>query len=112
MEAKFTRASLNKPTTPEQYEAALERQERVISSLRSQLERAPIKRNIPDGYCIVRHDGSVGYTVSTNAQTPAESADWARSLCHEHINDMVGVVDRAGEWLVRPFFIGDERPEQ
>lgn len=60
-----------------------------------------------DGYCVIDSSRQVKYEVTIDDSAPGESADWAKSLCHEHINDCAGVVEGAGQWVVRPFYIGN-----
>ncbi|HET8799646.1 MAG TPA: hypothetical protein VFN01_00545 [Marinobacter sp.] len=64
----------------------------------------------PDAYCVVDHQGEIGYTVMVKDDenyAPGQAPEIARHFCHEHINDAAGRgIEGAGRWVVRPLIVG------
>jgi hypothetical protein len=69
----------------------------------------------PDAYCVVDHQGEIGYTVMVKDDenyVPGQASEIARHFCHEHINDAAGSgIEGAGKWVVRPLIIGVNRQQ-
>lgn len=62
----------------------------------------------PDAYAVINSNGEIEYSVTISKEAISESTDWAKDLCHQHINEVAGLGSEpnVGKWVVRPVFIG------
>lgn len=81
----------------------------MSDSIHEMLRRdAMISNQRPDAYAVINSAGEIEYSVSISKEAIDESTDWAKDLCHQHINEVAGIgcEPNVGQWVVRPVFIG------
>jgi hypothetical protein len=99
------------PLNNKEYQLVATTWEVATKSFR-QPDTIPVKREVPYAYAVIDHKGQIDYTVTVDRNTPIESEDWARRLCHEHINDAAGHgVEGAGKWVVRKLLLASQEPQ-
>lgn len=93
MNAKFEKASLTAPTTPEQYRAAIERKERVNQKLRKERDELAARCERLESIIRLDLDDDWPEVERTLNEPPAAS------LAHVRADAIESAADRVDEWL-------------